>query len=61
MKNRNARYAAQKNRLKKCLLLVFPQDINPNYHQQAPALPAQVAVHPIVQAVRKHIVQVTIY
>jgi hypothetical protein len=61
MKNRNARHAAQENRLKKCLLLDFQQDINSNHHQQAAALPAQIAVHPIVQAVRKRIAQVTIY
>ena len=37
----------------------FSAGRNSNHHQQAPVLPAQVAVHPIVQAVRKNIVQVT--
>jgi hypothetical protein len=57
-KNLNARHAAQKSRSRKCLPLDFPRDISLNHHQRAPVLPAQAAVHPIVQAARKNIMQV---
>jgi hypothetical protein len=60
MKNRNARHVAQKNRQRKCLPSDFPQDINLNHHQQAPVLPAQAVVHPIVQAAHRNIVRVAI-
>jgi hypothetical protein len=53
MKKRNVRHAAQKNQPKKCLPLAFPQEVNSNHHQQALVHPARVAVHLIVQAVRK--------
>jgi hypothetical protein len=52
---------AQKNRLKKCLPLDFPRDINSNHHQQPTVLHAQAAVLLIVRAVHKDIVQVTLY
>jgi hypothetical protein len=61
MTNKSVRHVAQKNRLKKCLPLDFPRDINSNHHQQPTVLHAQAAVLLIVRAVHKDIVQVTLY
>jgi len=60
MKNLSVRNAARKNRPKKCLPSDFPQGANSNHHQQAPALPARVAVHPTAQLVHRKIMQVAI-
>jgi hypothetical protein len=61
MKNHNVRHAARRNQLKRCLPLDFPQDISSNHHQRAPDLPAQAAVHLIVQAVHEHIAGIKIH